>query len=68
MDDVLDGEVSGTVGQKKRLEAYQIEKITTSFTGDIYYKTYVEGIGWQDYVSSGNISGTVGQSKKIEIE
>ena len=67
MDDVLDGEVSGTVGQKKRLEAYQIEKITTSFTGDIYYKTYVEGIGWQDYVSSGNISGTVGQSKKIEM-
>ncbi len=67
MNNVLDGEIAGTVGEGKRLEAYKIEKVISSLTGDIYYKTYVDGTGWQGYVSSGNISGTVGQSKKIEM-
>ena len=67
MEDVADGKISGTVGEGKRLEAYKIEKVISSLTGDIYYKTYVEGIGWQDYVSSGDTSGTVGQSKRIEM-
>ena len=67
MNNVLDGGIAGTVGEGKRLEAYKLEKVISSLTGDIYYKTYVDGIGWQEYVSSGNISGTVGQSKKIEM-
>ena len=30
------------------------------------YRTHVEDIGWQGYVSNGELSGTTGQSKRIE--
>ena len=61
-----DGELSGTTGIKKRIEAIKI-KISKDFKGSIEYKSYIEGIGWEDkYRSDGEVSGTTGQSKKIE--
>ena len=56
----------GTTGRGFRLEAFVINK-DDKFDGYVSYRSYVEGAGWQDYVSSGNISGTVGQAKKIEM-
>lgn len=38
---------------------------TTEFAS-ISYKSHVQDIGWQEFVSDGSISGTEGQSKRIE--
>ena len=62
-----DGEISGTEGFGKRLEAFRVVLIDQEYGGDIKYKSYIEGIGWEsDYKSNGEMSGTSGQSKRIE--
>ena len=33
---------------------------------DIKYRTYIQSIGWLNYVKNGNTSGTVGQGKRLE--
>lgn len=33
---------------------------------NIYYKTHVQNIGWQDYVKNGEMSGTVGKELRLE--
>lgn len=60
----LNGEVSGTVGQSKRLEGINIK--LSNINGNIEYKTHVQDIGWQDWKSNGQMSGTSGQSKRLE--
>lgn len=60
----LNGEVSGTVGQSKRLEGINIK--LSNINGNIEYKTHVQDIGWQDWKSNGQMSGTTGQSKRLE--
>ncbi|MRH41201.1 S8 family serine peptidase [Aquibacillus halophilus] len=66
MDFVADGEVSGTTGESKRLEAIKIELKNTSYSGDIVYSTHVQDYGWTNDVVNGEVSGTVGQSKRME--
>lgn len=58
------GEVSGTVGQSKRLEGINIK--LSNINGSIEYKTHVQDYGWQDWKSNGQMSGTSGQSKRLE--
>lgn len=58
------GEVSGTVGQSKRLEGINIK--LSNINGSIEYKTHVQDYGWQDWKSNGQMSGTTGQSKRLE--
>lgn len=58
------GEVSGTSGESKRLEAIRIKLQITD--GGIEYQTHVQDIGWMNYVSNGTLSGTNGQSKRME--
>lgn len=58
------GEVSGTVGQSKRLEGINIK--LSNINGSIEYKTHVQDIGWQDWKSNGQMAGTSGQSKRLE--
>lgn len=58
------GEVSGTVGQSKRLEGINFK--LSNINGSIEYKTHVQDIGWQDWKSNGQMSGTSGQSKRLE--
>lgn len=58
-----DGEVAGTVGQSRRLEAFRIR-----MDGDVYAKVHIAHIGWKDYgkVTWDTIIGTTEQSKGIE--
>jgi len=63
---VSNGNISGTSGQSKRLEAIQIKIENSSYSGGITYQTHVQDYGWMGYVSNGNISGTSGQSKRLE--
>lgn len=60
------GEVSGTSGQSKRLEAIQIFLQNLEYSGNIEYQTHIQDIGWQSYRSNGDMSGTSGQSKRLE--
>jgi uncharacterized protein YjdB len=61
-----DGELSGTSGESKRLEAINIEVVNQSVKGSIKYRTHIQDIGWQDWKTDGELSGTEGLSKRLE--
>jgi len=61
---VSNGEMSGTSGQSKRLEAMCIK--LENIDGGIEYKTHVQDYGWMNWVSNGAASGTSGESKRLE--
>ena len=58
---VGDGEIIGTVGEHKALEALII-----NFRGGIRYCAHVQNIGWQDWTTSGGMAGTVDQGLHME--
>ena len=63
------GEMTGTEGQSKRLEAIIIN--LDSFNSEIInsnikYQVHIQDIGWQDWKSNGEMAGTEGQSKRLE--
>ena len=61
------GNLAGTTGQAKAMEAIKIKltgDLATKY--DIYYRVHVGGIGWLDWASNDQIAGTVGYSKKLE--
>ena len=60
------GEMSGTQGQSKRLEAINIQLTDKPCSGGIEYRTHVQTYGWQGWVSDGAMAGTSGQSKRLE--
>lgn len=62
-----DGQLSGTVGKSKRIEAIKISVSgNLGYQGGIEYSTHIQDIGWQAYAQNGQISGTTGKSKRIE--
>ena len=62
---VKDGEIAGTEGQSKRLEAIKIE-IKNLENIKIKYQTHIEDIGWQNWKYNGELTGTESQSKRLE--
>lgn len=60
-----DGEVAGTLGESKAIEAIEINLDSYDGIG-VTYQAHVQDIGWQDPVVNGQIAGTVGASKRIE--
>ena len=62
-----DGEISGTSGESKRLEAIQIQ-----LTGDmekkydVYYRVHSQTYGWLGWAKNGAPAGTTGLSKRLE--
>jgi len=63
---VKNGDLSGTEGKAKRLEAIKIELKDSAFAGNIKYSAHVQDYGWLEDVFNGDISGTTGQSKRVE--
>lgn len=59
-----EGNVAGTTGQAKRIEAIQIDPCGKKIT----VKAHIQGIGWRDYgvITKNTIIGTTGQGKRIE--
>ncbi len=61
------GEMSGTSGEAKRLEA-----ICINLTGemsqkyDIYYRVHAQSYGWLGWAKNGEPSGTAGYGKRLE--
>lgn len=60
------GNVSGTVGQSKAVEAITLNLQNAPYDGSLEYRTHVSDYGWQDYVKEGEVSGTTGQSKSVQ--
>ena len=64
---VKNGELTGTTGEAKRIEAIKIWTSNSKYIGTVKYKSYIQGLGWEeDMKMSGQESGTTGQSKRIE--
>ena len=65
-DSVKDGEISGTEGKSKRLEAIKI-KLLDNETDSIEYISYIQTYGWEkDWKKDGELSGTEGEAKRLE--
>ena len=62
---VKDGEMAGTEGKSKRLEAIKIN-LQDLKDVKIKYQTHVQDIGWQDWKYDGILAGTEGESKRLE--
>ena len=61
-----DGEISGTQGEAKRLEAIRIN-LSSSISGSVEYISYIQSIGWDSsFRKDGEISGTSGLAKRLE--
>ena len=61
------GEISGTTGENRKIEAVQIKLINApNKSAHIKYKTHVENYGWGDWVRDDQISGVMNQGLKIE--
>ena len=58
--------MSGTEGKGLRLEGIKIQLDNLESENSIMYKTHVQNIGWQDWVSDGNVSGTEGKGYRLE--
>lgn len=66
---VSQGQIAGTSGLGKRIEAIEIRVVTTSNLSSVPYVTYkshVQTYGWLDWVSEYSLSGTSGESKRME--
>ena len=68
---VEQGEIAGTVGQCRRLEALQFREtsgLATDMTLVVMGKAHVQNKGWQDISSAmePNFMGTIGQSLRME--
>lgn len=62
-----DGEMSGTSGQAKRLEAIRISlygEMAEHY--DIYYRVHAQSFGWLSWAKNGEASGTAGLAKRLE--
>lgn len=64
-----DGEISGTTGKEKRIEALKIklgnlEKIPEN--ASVEYQVHVQDYGWMNWQKDGQIAGTIGKSKRVE--
>jgi len=62
-----DGDMSGTSGEAKRLEAIRI-----ALTGemaehyDVYYRVHAQSFGWLGWAKNGEAAGTAGLAKRLE--
>jgi uncharacterized protein YjdB len=67
MNWVRDGQLAGTTGWSLRLEGLQIRLIgPKSDLYNVYYKTYVQNIGWTDWAKNGEKCGSEGLGYRIE--
>lgn len=62
-----DGQLAGTTGQSRRMEAIQIKLLggqAANYT--VWYIAHVKGLGWLNWVKNGETAGTTGQSRRME--
>jgi uncharacterized protein YjdB len=64
---VSNGDLSGTEGEGKRLEAIKIELTGADKDNyDIYYRVHAQNYGWLGWAKNGEASGTSGEGLRLE--
>lgn len=63
---VKNGQMTGTMGKGRRLEALQMYLSSLPYEGGIEYQSHAQTHGWLPVGSNGETSGTVGQGKRLE--
>lgn len=64
---VTNGNIGGTVGQSKRMEAIQVSLSDDMLEyGDVNVQAHVQDYGWLGTVGNGQTAGTTGQNKRLE--
>ena len=67
LDMVENGETAGTTGQKKRIEALQLELTDVEgLSGSINYRVHVQNYGWLGTMKDGQAAGTTGEKRQVE--
>ena len=62
-----DGATSGTINESKSIESIRINLQNQEYAGNVEYKSYVEGKGWETLWSqNGQISGSANEAKLLE--
>lgn len=61
-----DGEMAGTQGERKRLEAIEIKLKNKGYDLGVKYRTHVENLGWQEWKADEEPSGTTGSALRLE--
>ena len=61
-----DGNLSGTTGKAKPIEAIYIKADNLPKGVTLTYRAHVRNIGWQKWVKNGKMAGTTGKAKSIE--
>ncbi|MCH4184869.1 MAG: N-acetylmuramoyl-L-alanine amidase [Eggerthellaceae bacterium] len=64
--DASNGEVAGTTGQDRPMEAFLAQIQGSTYSGSIDYDAHCANLGWQGWVSDGAVAGTTGQSRQME--
>lgn len=59
------GDLSGTTGENRPLEAFSMNLKDTKDL-DISYRAHVQNVGWMSWAKNGEIGGTVGQAQHVE--
>jgi uncharacterized protein YjdB len=62
---VADGELSGTSGEKKRMEAFQMRLVNSPNYG-LMYQAHVQNVGWTRWYTDEEIAGTIGNKLRVE--
>lgn len=64
---VTNGNIGGTVGLSKRMEAIQVSLSDDMLEyGDVNVQAHVQDYGWLGTVGNGQTAGTTGQNKRLE--
>ncbi len=63
---VSDGQIAGTTGEARQMEAVRIEVSGLPDGAVIKYRSLSANKGWLPWVSGGKISGTTGEARRIE--
>ena len=66
MNPVRNGDVAGTTGQGKAVEALNLSVSQDGYDLGARVSAHVSGIGWMNPVGNGADAGTTGQSKQME--
>lgn len=67
LDYVLEGNMAGTTGEYRRMEAIMIElNEDLDIQGGISYRVHVRSYGWMPWVNDGEVAGTTGEYRRME--
>ena len=63
---VNSGEIAGTIGESKRMEAIKIKLVNVPKDAEIIYQVHGADYGWQSWKKNDDLGGSTGKSLRME--